>query len=582
MMNKNVVPEEQQKASSDSLALAANATNAPTIAAPQVLGAVEDSARAKGIFRQQESLNDQLYTLENDLFKLTFNNKGGRLQNATLKKYKTHDGKPVVLLDGEQNRFNYQFFTAGNLVETQHYWFSPIQSPQKLVFRLYADSVSYVEQSYAVKEGSYVIDYEFKLVGFEQKMAAQSPITLNWQTNLIGQEMTADNERYNTGIYFREKDESYDYLSETADDARKSEKGVEWVSFKQQFFNQTLIAKESFGTAQMSIKQPADLASSVLETASATINMEYNAASNFAVPMQLYVGPNHYQTLNRMGRELNRIIPLGWGIFGMVNKFIMIPLFNFFSKYISSYGLIIFLLTLVIKLVLFPLSYRSSMSMAKMNILKPEVEEIKQKYKDDSQRQQLEIMQLYGKAGASPLGGCIPQLIQLPILIGMYRFFPVSIELRQQPFLWAKDLSSYDSILNLPFTIPAYGNHVSLFCILSAVSTFAMTRMTSQMTPTTGGDNDNIMATQMKMMQWLMPFMLLFFFNSTASGLTYYFFLSNVISFVQQWVIKNYFIDEDKLHKQIQEKKNQAPKASSFQQRLEEMLQEQSRKQGKS
>lgn len=280
-----------------------------------------------------------------------------------------------------------------------------------------------------------------------------------------------------------------------------------------------------------------------------------------------------------MGLDMQRLLPLGWGIFGWCNKLIIIPIFNLLSGVISNYGIIILLLTLVIKFALMPLTYRSFRSFAKMNALKPELEAIRAQYPDDKQRQQMETMQLYNRSGVSPMGGCIPQLIQFPILVAMYRFFPASIELRQEQFLWANDLSSYDSILQLPFKIPFYGDHVSLFCILSAVSTYFATKMNAQMSPQT--DTNNELAMQMKMMQNIMPFMLLFLFNSMAAGLTYYFFLSNVIGFAQQWAIKKYFINDNKLREEIIANQNKPRQQSAFQQMIEQRLREQQQQQKK-
>lgn len=549
-----------------------------TAAAPPSLATnLADTAAARsGLFRQPADLQAQTLQIENDLLQLTLTDKGGRIQTARLKNYKTHGGQPLLLAEGNNNVFNYKFAVGAQNVETQRYKFEGRQiSPQSVAFRLYADSSSYIEQVYALKDGSYEIDYQFNMVGFDSKIANNAPVELMWQNDLLPQEMNRQYEQNATGIYFKNKDESVNYTSETSDAKADLAQPVEWVSFKQQFFNQTLIADKTFDRGgKVAIAKPAETETTVLEKAAANLVFDYKQTPTFAFPMKWYLGPNHYSTLRKMGHDMQRIIPLGWGIFGWVNRFAIIPMFNFFNKYIGNYGIIILLLTLVIKLVLMPLTFRSYQSFAKMNVLKPEIEEIKQKYPNDAQRQQMETMSLYSRAGVSPLGGCIPQLIQLPILIAMYRFFPASIELRQQGFLWATDLSTYDSILNLPAKLPLYGDHVSLFCLLSSASTFIYSKLNNQMTPTTSDE----MALQMKMMQYMMPVMLLFIFNSMPAALTYYFFLSNVISYAQQWYIKNHMIDEAALHQQIQANKEKKPNPSGFQQILEQKLREQAEK----
>ena len=303
-----------------------------------------------------------------------------------------------------------------------------------------------------------------------------------------------------------------------------------------------------------------------VKTLSATFSLPYDRKPSQSYGMRFYFGPNHYQTLKKIDDlNLEKLIPLGWGIFGWVNRFLVIPTFNFLDSFNINYGIIILLLTILVRILILPLTYGSFKSQAKMKVLAPEMAEINEKFKDDAMKKQQEVMSLYRKAGVNPLGGCIPGLLQLPILIAMFRFFPSSIELRQQSFLWATDLSTYDSILNLPFTIPFYGDHVSLFTLLMTVSTLIYTRMNMQMTAATNP--------QMKWMMYLMPIMFLGFFNNYSAGLSYYYFLSNIIGFGQQYLFKA-FLDENKIHAQIQENKKKPVKKSSFQQRLEQMSKE--------
>ena len=544
-----------------------------------------ETRRPAGTLFAQSSTEETFETLENDVFKLTFSNKGGRLYRAELKQYVTHDSMPLVLMDGKHNRFDYEFFLNNKAVYTQDYHFeAEKKGNNEVVFKLYADSArtKSIEQVYTIGENKnpYIVDYKVYFKGFDSPdggIRHDEIITLVRQNDLIRQEKDYKTSKNTTGVYYREKGDDATYLSETSEDNIQLSSSVDWVAFKQPFFNNTLIAKNSFYSADLAIKDPMnDENERLLETATSKLRFLYKKQRDFSFPMQLYLGPNDYADLKKLDLGMEDMIPLGWGIFGWVNKWIIIPIFNFLNRFIGNYGLIILILTVFIKLVLSPLTYKSYKSFAKMNVLKPELEELKAKHGKDPARMQQEQMKLYSKAGVNPLGGCLPQLIQMPILIAMYRFFPASIELRQQSFLWADDLSTYDNIMNLPFSIPFYGDHVSLFCLLSAASSLIYMKINQQMTPTA---TEGPMATQMKIMQYFMPVMLLFFFNSFAAGLTYYFFLSNVFSFGQQLAIKKFFINEEEIHRQLQENKKKPAKQSKFQQRLEEMVKAQQEQQ---
>ena len=569
-------PETQQTTTSDSTAIITTTTPQKVVDnSPKIVTDSLGQIIQQGMFVQATTA-EEFATLENDLVKIKISNKGGRIYTTELKNYKTYSQEPLILIDGDQNLFNYHITIDAEkkAVDTKDYFFN-IQNATKdaVTLRLYytKDSNSYIEQSYRLTENSYVVDYDFNIVGFEQYIDNNRNIQLEWKTHLRKQEKAMDAERYTTGVYYKESQDDVSYLAETKDDTEEIGFSLDWVSFKQQFFNSTLIADKAFKTANLAVKTPPIEDGTTLEIASAELQFDYKRTGTFSFPMHFYMGPNQYKQLKALNYDMEEMIPLGWGIFGWVNRWLIIPMFDFLHKYIGSFGIIILLLTFIIKLVLFPLTYRSYRSFASMNVLKPEIEALKTKYGDDPQRIQQEQMKLYAQAGVNPLGGCLPQMIQLPILIAMYRFFPASIELRQQSFLWAEDLSTYDSIMSLPFSIPAYGDHVSLFCLLSALSTLAYVRINQSMTPNTGGE----FAKQMQMFQYIMPVMLLFFFNNFAAGLTYYFFLSNVFSFTQQYAIKNFFIDEDKILAQIQENKKKPVKKSGFQQRLEQMLKEQ-------
>lgn len=536
------------------------------------------TASQSGLFLQPTAPSESFYELANDKLKVTISNKGGRIYKSEIKDYVTHSKEPLILMDGPNNQFNYKFFLNNYLVSTDNFYFEPHQTDaNNVILRLYADSskTRYLEQKYTLRSGSYIVDYDLNMVGFDDLINNQALIELHWKNDLRPQEKDIETEQYVTGVYYKEKGDDVNYLSESSDDEKQVSLSLTWVAFKQQFFNHTLIADKAFTRGNLKIKAPPKDKNNttLLETASADLAFEYQRSPQFNFPMHFYIGPNNYKLLKNLDLKaegqalaMEEMVPLGWTIFGWVNRWIIIPSFNFLHRFIGNYGVIILVLTLIIKLVLFPLTYRSYKSFAKMNVLKPEIEELKKKYGKDPQKLQSEQMKLYSKAGVNPLGGCLPQLLQMPILFAMYRFFPASIELRQQSFLWAEDLSTYDSIMDLPFNIPFYGDHVSLFCLLSAASSLIYMRLNQQMTP-----SNDAMGGQMKIFQYTMPAMLLFFFNSFSAGLTYYFFLSNIISFVQQYAIKKYFIDEEKLLKQIQENKKKPVKKSKWQQRLEDM-----------
>jgi len=382
-------------------------------------------------------------------------------------------------------------------------------------------------------------------------------------------EKSREREQETSTVFYRLNDEDADYISERNYEKLNFESSIQWVSFKQQYFSAALISegfsKENAFAETIETEDPR-----YLKGMAANLGLELKGAGEPSAAFQFYVGPNHYQTLSDLEIGLEDQIDLGWPIISWVNTLIVIPVFNFLDEYTGlSYGIIILLLTLFIKTILFPLTWKNYVSSARMKVLKPEIEEINQKFgdKDPMQKQQA-VMGLYRQAGVNPMAGCIPMILQMPILYAMFRFFPASIELRQEGFLWATDLSTYDSIFNLPFEIPFYGDHVSLFTILMAISTFLYSKYNMDMS---GGMAGNAQMSQMKIMIYFMPVMLLVFFNNYAAGLSYYYFTANIISVGQQFVIKKYFINEEKIHAKIQANKAKPSKKSGFQKRLEDM-----------
>ena len=393
---------------------------------------------------------------------------------------------------------------------------------------------------------------------------SQNYIDFKWVSNLELLEHTVEDEQATSTIFYKYKsDDDVENLSVSESEDKKLQKGVQWISFKQKFFNTTLISKNGFQDAvNINVEKPIDETTNSIKRMTASAVLPYDFKPNEKYEFEFYFGPNHYPTLSAQNIGLQKIITLGF--FGWVSKFMIIPIFNWLASIINNFGLVILMLTLIIKLILFPLVYKSYVSSAKMRILKPEIDEIKEKYGTDMTKVQQENMKLYKRAGVSPMGGCLPMLIQLPILLAMFNFFPASYELRQKAFLWAHDLSTYDSILELGFNIPFYGTHISLFTLLMTVSTLLYTRMNNQLTGVSG---------QMKWISYLMPILFLGFFNNYASGLTYYYFLGNMITFGQNVLIRKFFVDENKLHKQIEENKKKPVviKKSGFQKRLEDM-----------
>jgi YidC/Oxa1 family membrane protein insertase len=433
-------------------------------------------------------------------------------------------------------------------------------------FKLAAADGKYLELVYSLKGNDFIVRSKLNLVGMQDLISPQTKeFSLNWSLNLPSHEKNIIGERAATTIYFKSKEEGVDYLSETSDEKDNTPANVKWVSFKSQFFASSLIAEKEF-EKPLSVETRTENGSiKYIKTTSAQVALPYNHSPAESIGYSFYFGPNHYNTLKKYEIDLENQVPLGWGIFGWVNRFIVIPVFHFFGGFGWNYGIVILCLTLVFKTLLFPLTYKAYLSAAKMRVLKPEMDEINKKYENgDPLKKQQETMGLYRSAGVNPMGGCLPMLLQLPILIALFRFFPSSIELRQQAFLWADDLSSFDSVLKLGFNIPFYGDHVSLFALLMTISTVIYTYTNSQMTPT----DPNMAA--MKWMMYLMPVVFLGVMNSSSSGLSYYYFIANLITIAQQLVMRK-FVDENAIYSKIQENKAKPVTKSKFQQRLEEM-----------
>ncbi|HAN18155.1 MAG: hypothetical protein A2X13_04280 [Bacteroidetes bacterium GWC2_33_15] len=522
-------------------------------------------------------------TIENDLLRIKVTNKGGRIYSVELKNYKTYTQKPLILFDGDSTVFGLNFFSQNRSIITNDLFFNSENekesylvdtNPESVKMRLYAGEGKYIEYVYTLYPNSYMIDFDINFVGINGVIASnQSVMDLKWSMYSPQQEKGAKNENTYTTIGYKfYQDEVNSLTARGSKDGKKEElnEKLKWISYQQQFFSSILVANNFFTNAVVEFQnlENEDNPGKYLKYFSSSIGIPFENSEKSTVPLKFYFGPNHFNTLKEYEMDFERIVPLGWGIFGWVNRFIVIPVFNFLDNYILNYGLIILLLTIFIKLILFPLTYKSYLSTAKMRVLKPEVDEIGKKFpkKEDAMKKQQATMAMYKKAGVNPMGGCIPMLIQFPIIIAMFRFFPASFELRQKAFLWADDLSAYDSIINLPFTVPfGYGDHVSLFTILMAVALIFTTRISTEQM----GDTNQQIPGMKFMMTWLMPIMMLFFFNSYSAGLSYYYFLSNVFTLGQTIIIRR-FVDDEEIMRKIHENKKKPVVKSKWQQRLED------------
>ena len=544
-----------------------------------------------GIFGGNANKAQQDLVVENDVMTITFTNKGGIPKSVILKKYKTHDQQPLEVYSTKEGEFGVKLFantSTGNII-TDSLYFEPTQSKDAegntiVSYKLLGANDQYYEHRYVVPAEGYLLDFDINMNKL-QDFVAKNYFTISWKQRLQSQEGSLTTEKMYSSVYYADKEFKVDKIGYRKSAEKDAAKDLKWVSFKQKFFNSTLIAKEDAfdddGSKIESIQPEAD--ADYVKDLSADLAINYVRQDDFNFPMQMYFGPNDYKSLKALDINLQKVVQIGVSVFRWVNLYLIMPTFNLLNNKIANYGIIILLLTLFIKIIVFPFTYKSNLSMIKMRVLQPELAELKKKFGKDQAKMGQAQMELYRKAGVNPLGGCLPMLFQMPILIAMYRFFPSSIELRQAKFLWATDLSTYDSIFSwtqqIPLISQIYGNHISLFTILMAITSFFYTRINSQNTPT---DDSNPMAAQMKMFQYFMPFMMLFIFNKFSAALSYYYFLFNLISIGQHFIMKKFMIDEDKIHAQIQENKKKVKTKSKWQQKMEEVLkQQEAQKKGK-
>ena len=561
-----------EKTKSDSLAVQQTVTDASLSKSPGMLTDINQY----GVFAQDATGTNDFITLENNKIELKISLKGGRVYSARLKDYKTFDAKPLILFSGDSTVFGFNFFTADNkAVQTNNLYFKPLSDQksykagtqsESVILRLPAGEDKYIEYKYTLAPDKYIVNFNATFKSMESVIASnQNSLTLNWKMYIPQQEKGRQNEETYCNI-------NYKYFQDdvTGLGTRQSKEVVKndittklsWIAFQDQFFSSIIITNDFFLNASVTSAKTIT-SKKYLRCYTTEIGVPFNSGSANSVNLRLFYGPNSIPILKKEGVQLEKIIFLGRNIIGWINRFAIIPIFNWLNNYIGNYGIIILILTLIIKIVLFPLTFKSYQSQAKMQVLKPMVEELGKKFpkKEDAMKKQQATMDLYKRAGVNPMGGCLPMLLQMPILFAMFRFFPVSIELRQEHFLWATDLSTYDSILHLPFMIPMYGDHVSLFTLLMTASTLLTMKMTGS---SPGSDQPG-----MKMMMYMMPVMFMLILNNFSSGLTYYYFLANMLTYGQNMISKR-FINTDAVFATLEQNKKKPVQKSKWQQRLEE------------
>ena len=532
---------------------------------------LSDSAKNKlnelkyGLFSAAAEGKEKTVTIENDKLKVILSSKGGQIRSVILKEYQSYDDTELELVDGGHS-FNFYFEHLSRKINLTDLYFKTdvenFEDSVAVTFSLNIDGAS-LSQVYTLKNGEYTLGYELINNGIDKKIDTKD-LNYYWSASLPKLETDLKDARNRTSVIYYLADGDTDDLSRTSQDHEEEtiSEPVKWVSFNQKFFTSAIIAENKFNNAFVTQDVPQD--SNTVKLTSMQLSVPFTDLANNQTEFSYYFGPNSYYKLNKVADGFSENINLGWFFLPIINKYLIIPIFEFFDRFIGNYGIIIIIMVIAIRFILSPLTYRSHISMAKMRVIKPEIDEIKEKTDGDMQKFQSEQMALYRKVGINPLSGCIPVLLQFPILVSLFYFIPSAIEFRQVSFLWAEDLSTYDSILSLPFNIPFYGDHVSLFTLLMAGSTILYTVANSQMTTVQG---------PMKTVQYIMPIMLLFFFNSYPSALSYYYFVSNIVSYGQIALFRK-FINEDKIKKILEEnkKKNANKKKSKFQLRLEEAM----------
>ena len=533
----------------------------------------------------------QIITLSNDKFEVAFTTKGAQPWSARLKDYKTYGGEDLYLFKPESSLLALQVY-AGEMVNTSEFNFNVAEKTDtSVVMRLPFAGGGYIEQKYSIREGEYIVDNALSFVGMENIIPKNVfNLDIDYSMTIPRMEKGYKNEsQYSKLNYYFSGEKKPSDLGRSRSSSKRVDNKIAWFAFQQQFFSAIFRAPNEYTSADFDIKFfPEDDESHNLMTCQAKVRTDFQPGQHeTVVPFQFYFGPNHYKTLKSYDQKFERMIPLGGSVVGIFTKYVIIPTFDLLRKSISNFGIIILIMTILIKLVVLPFAYKSYSSSAKMQAIKPEIDKLNAKYpkQEDAMKKQQAQMDLYKRAGISPMGGCLPMLLQFPILWAMFRFFPASIELRQQPFLWADDLSAYDSFINFGTRIPLLGDHISLFALLMAISMFFYSKLTTASQP---GSDDPQMASMRFMSVWMMPIMMYFICNSLSSGLSYYYLLSNLITMLETWVIKKWFVHPEEIQARLKATEGKKAPKSRWQQRLEEaqrmqaqMQKEQAKKNGK-
>ena len=580
--SKQEIAKEQQRQHADSIKKKLIKGPGPVISHKVDSAAAKvDSTQFKGPFGGAISGTEKFVTIENKDIRVKLTNHGGRIYSVELKNYQTFYKKPVVLFDGSDNQFGITLPTGAQTFNTNNLYFTTTshdttvagKDSSSITMRLNYSATQYVDYIYTLDGEGYKVGLTVKATGMDNVVPNIGTLHINWATAMHNQEKDIEQERKYSAVYYNTTDDNIDYLSEAKpeDSTTVADKKLEWVSFKAHFFSSVLYTPDGFTKTTVAQNTDTSMHNEVRQM-HASMQLARNASGVY--PLTFYFSPNQFNILRDEGHNLDKQINLGWGPLKYVNRFATLPVFDFLKQFNWNYGLIILALTILLKLVLSPLTYKSYLSMAKMRVLKPEMDDIKAKVGEDNPTLlQQEYMKLYKKAGVNPLGGCLPLIIQMPIVIAFFRFFPGLFELRGQSFLWMHDLSTYDSFINWGVTLPFIGNHLSLMCVLMTISTLIYTYFNNQISGATG---------QMKYIGYITPIIFLGALNSYPAGLNYYYFLANMFTFGQQYIIR-LMVDDKKIHEKIQEnkKKPEVKKGkSAFQTRMDEMMRQQAKAKG--
>lgn len=554
---------------------AANAFKDTTIAAAQ--------ADSTALFYQATKGTDSLTTIENEVVKLTFSNKGGRVYSALLKKYNGQDKKPLILFDKEDMMMNLSFYGQKQSFDSKDYYFQLVnKTDTSLTMRLAANKTSYIDFIYSIRQGKYMLDFTVKATGMSDKLAPTvNYMGMEWRQRTRQQERGFKYENRYADLMYKYTGADAEKLSESKDDQVSVSGRLNWIGYKNQYFSSVIIADKSFEKNELKSKLDAE-GSGYLKDYSAKMTTSFDSKGNEPTNLHFYFGPNHYKTLKAFDSgvdsdkklELDQLIPLGWSFFRWINQVFTINLFDWLSDLGLSMGMVLLFMTIIVKLLLFYFTYKSYISSARMRVLKPQIDLISKKYpkKEDAMKRQQETMTLYSKYGVSPMSGCLPMLLQMPILLALFQFVPSAIELRQQSFLWASDLSTYDAIITWNFNIPFLGSHLSLFCLLMSAANILNTKYTMAQQ-----DTGQQQMPGMKVMMYIMPVMFIFILNDFAAGLNYYYFISTLISIITMIALRK-FTDEEKLLAKLEEhKSNPKKKQSGFMAKLAQVQEEQQR-----